>query len=406
MKNLNEKIKAYALKNAIHYRGKANPGAVVSCLFNEGLEKSKVRDVMPKIKAIIDEISTLELEEMKVEFDKLKDFVSERECREGLRELPNIENGVVMRTAPSPSGPMHLMHAINLSLNYLYVKKYGGKLYVRIEDTNPENIYGPAYKMIEDEAMWLTDGMAKVVIQSDRMDLYYSYAKNLIEKGAAYVCECSGDEFRDFAKFKKECPCRKKSIETNLSDWNKMLSSDGFNEGEAVLRFKTPDIFSGMQNKNPAMRDFPLARINLFSHIRQKEKYRVWPLMNLSVVVDDIELGMTHIIRGKDHRDNAERQKMIYSVLGKEYPWAVFTGMTNFVGMKFSTSQMRKDIEAGIYSGWDDSNLSTIASLRKRGYLPVAFRKYAEATCNLSEVDKTIKKEELFYWLDRYNKED
>ncbi len=392
------KIRAYVLKNALIHEGKASPGPVVAGLFNEGLEKSDVKKIMPDIQKIILSVSKLSLNKQKKEFEKLKEEVSEREIREGLPELPDAEKGVVMRIAPSPSGPMHLMHAINLSLNFLYVEKYGGKLYVRIEDTNPENIYNKAYEMIEDEAKWLTDGKVEVVVQSDRMDLYYAYAVALIEKGSAYVCECSGDDFRKFAKEKKDCPCRKKSIKQNILDWEKMLEMDGFNEGEVVLRFK-----NDMTHKNPAMRDFPLARINLTEHPRQGKKYRVWPLMNLAVSTDDIEMGMTHIIRGKDHRDNSERQKLIYNVFGKKYPWVAFTGMTNFVGMKFSTRQMRKDIEDEKVSGWDDKSLSTVVSLRKRGYEPIAFRKFAEHTGNPSEVDKVIKKKDFFEIFDKFN---
>ncbi len=74
------------------------------------------------------------------------------------------------------------------------------------------------------------------------------------------------------------------------------------------------------------MRDFPLARINLTEHARQKKKYRVWPLMNLAVAVDDIEMKMTHIIRAKEHRDNAERQKMILKFLERK---------SNFLGQDF-----------------------------------------------------------------------
>ena len=402
IKNLDKKIRAYALKNAISHEGKANPGAVLSALFNEGLEKSGVKEVMPKINEIVGEVSSLSLSKQEKEFEKLKEFVSEREVREGLPELPNAENGVVMRLAPSPSGPLHLMHAINLSLNYLYVKKYGGTLYIRIEDTNSETIYPGAYEMIQEEAKWLTDnaGFVKMVVQSDRMDLYYGYAVALIEKDAAYICECSGDNFRELAKSKKDCPCRSKSIKKNIRDWEKMINKQGFKEGEAVLRFK-----SDMKHKNPAMRDFPLARINETKHPKQGNKYRVWPLMNLSVTVDDIETGMTHIIRGKDHKDNAERQKMIYEIFDKEYPWAAFTGMTNFIGMKFSTREMKQGIEEGKYSGWDDSKFSTVASLKKREYKPQAFHKYAEETSNISEVDKTIEKKDFFDLLDRFNSE-
>jgi len=65
-----------------------------------------------------------------------------------------------------------------------------------------------------------------------------------------------------------------------------MLRKSGYKQGEAVLRFKSPE---GMKHKNPAFRDFPLARINLTNHPRQKNKYRVWPMMDLGVTTDDIE---------------------------------------------------------------------------------------------------------------------
>ena len=292
------------------------------------------------------------------------------------------------------------MHGINACLSYDYVRKYGGKMYFRIEDTNPKNIDKNAYKLIKEDADFLTKGEAEVVIQSERMDLYYEYAENLIEKGKAYVCTCAADEFREFVKNKKDCPCRKLSISKNFELWKRMLDKDrGFGEGEAVLRFKS---IEGMQHKNPAMRDFPLARINLTEHPLQGKKYRVWPLMNLSVSVDDIEMGMTHIIRGKDHRDNAERQRMIFDVFEKPYPWTAFLGRYHFKDMELSTSKFREDIEKGNYSGWDDERLPTIASLKKRGYKPEAFWKMAEHI-GISEVDKTLDKKEFFRILESFN---
>lgn len=402
MKISDEKIRAYALKNAIHHEGKANPGAVVSALFNEGLEKSEVKEIMPKIQEVIKKISKLSLEQQQKEFEKLKDQISEREIREGLPELPNVpKSGVIMRIAPSASGALHVMHGINACLSYNYVLKYGGEMYFRIEDTNPENIEPKAYKLIEEDAKFLTKGKAKIIIQSDRMDLYYAYAVALIEKKSAYVCNCSQEKFKKFSEEKKDCPCRKKTMKQNIIDWEKMLDKKGFNEGEAVLRFKSSE---GMTHKNPAMRDFPLARINLTSHPKQKNKYRVWPLMNLGVATDDIEMKMTHIIRGKDHRDNAERQKMIFNVFNKKYPWVGFLGRYHFKDLELSTSKFRKDIEAGKYSGWDDKKLPTIASLKKRKYKPEAFWKMAEHI-GLSEVDKTLEKKDFFSILDKFNKD-
>ena len=401
MKDLVKKTRAYALKNAISYGGKAQQGATISALFNEGLKKNEVGKYVKEISKIIREVNKLSLEEQKKEFEESKKIVSERKVREGLPDLPGAKKGkVIMRFAPSASGPLHIGHAATASISFLFVKKYGGKFYVRIEDTNPENIYKPAYKMIANESKWLFDNKAKIVIQSDRVDLYYKYAEKLIKKEKVYVCTCTGDEFREFVSEKKNCPCRKLSVKENFERWKKMLAFKGFQEGEAVLRFKSSE---GMKHKNPAMRDFPLARINLNKHARQNKKYRVWPLMNLAVAVDDIEMKMTHIVRAKDHRDNAERQKMIYKALGveKKFPWTAFLGRIKFKDMDLSTTKMREAINLGKFKGWDDKRLPTIASLKKQGYKPEAFWKFAERV-GLSENDKVMDKEEYFRLLDSF----
>ncbi len=405
MKNLDKKIKAYALKNALAHEGTAMQEPVMSSLFHEGLKRSEIKKYSKKILEIIKEVNSLSIEEQKKEFEKIKNIVSERKGREGLEELPNVnkKKRVVMRFAPSPSGPLHIGHAATACISFLYVKKYGGKFYVRIEDTNPENIYIPAYNMIEEESKWLFDNSAEIITQSYRMEIYYEYAEKLIRKKAAYVCTCSQEKFKKFVVSKANCPCRKLSIKENIERWKKMLdkSKEGFKEEEAVLRFKS---IHGMKDKNPAFRDFPLARINTKKHPLQGNKYRVWPLMNFAVAVDDIEQKMTHIIRAKEHRDNAERQKMIYKVLKKPFPWTAFLGRIHFKDMELSTTKFRKAIEEGKYKGWDDKRLPTIASLKKQGYKPSTFWKFAEQI-GLSEKDKIFDKKEYFTLLDNFNRE-
>lgn len=389
-------MKAYSLKNAISHSGKAQQGAVVASLFHEGLKKEDMKKYGKKISEIVKEVNKLSLNKQKKEFEKLNESVSSRKVREGLPELPGVRKGkIVMRFAPSASGGFHVGHAMTGSLSYLFVKKYGGKFYVRIEDTNPENIYKPAYKMIKDESKWLFERKAKIIIQSERMNLYYKYAEKLIKKKSAYVCTCSGDKFREFVKERKNCPCRNLNVKENLERWKKMLKF--FKEGEVVLRFK-----SDMKHNNPAMRDFPLARVNLTPHVLQKKKYRVWPLMNLAVAIDDIEMKMTHVIRAKDHRDNAKRQEMIFKVLKKKFPWTGFLGRFKFKDMELSASKITAGIKSGKYSGWSDSKLPTIAALKKK-YKPEAFWKFAERI-GLSENDKVIDKKEFFTLLDSFNK--
>jgi glutamyl-tRNA synthetase len=401
MKNLKDKARVYALKNAIAHGGKAAQGAVISGLFAEGLKKSDVGKYVKDIGEILKEVNSLEPEEQKVLFDKHSKEIHEREVREGLPELPGAKKGnVVMRFAPAPSGPLHVGHAISNVISSLYVKKYGGKFYVRIEDTNPEGIVKEAYKQIKKDCDWLFGNVKEYIIQSDRMEIYYGYVIKLIKNKSAYVCTCTGDDFRGFVKEKNNCPCRKKSVKDNLEEWEKMLDKKGFDVGEAVVRFR-----SDMKHPNPALRDFPLARINLTKHLRQKNKFRVWPLMHLAVPVDDIEYGMTHVIRGKDHRDNAERQKLLYKALGlsKKFPWTSFIGRMKFTDMELSKRKLEEAIRKGKYSGWDDPRLPTLAGLRKKGYNPEAFWKLADHR-GLSEVDKVISSKDFFELLDRFNK--
>jgi glutamyl-tRNA synthetase len=399
MKDFDKKIRAYALKNALAYDGKANASAVLSSLFNEGLEKENVKEVMPKINEIVKEISKLSLEKQKKEFEKFEDIISHRKERVGLPELADVpKSGVVMRFRPAPSGPLHVGHIISNLLSSMFVEKYGGKFYVIVDDTDPETALLETYANIKRDCDWIFGNVTEYLNSSDRMELYYEYIEKLIKKNSAYVCQCSGDEFREFAKQKKDCPCRKKSLKENLEDWKKMLSNKGFKEGEAVLRFK-----SDMKHPNPAMRDFPLARINLHEHPIQKKKYRVWPLMNLVVAIDDMDLKMTHIIRGKDHADNAKRQKMIFDVFEKKFPWTFFIGRMKFNDLVLSKRKITAGINSGEFSGEDDERLATIIALKKRGYKPEAFRKFVEQR-GLTEVDKIISQKDFFDVIDKFNK--
>ena len=395
-------IKAYALKNAIEHSGKAVAGSVISGLFNHGLTKDKIKDIMPSVNEVLKEINSFSIEEQKVLYENVENLIGHRQERgDELPELEGAEKGVVMRFSPSPSGPMHLGHILTGMLSSLYVKKYGGKFYLQIEDTNPENIYTPAYKMLKQDADWIFGNVSEVIIQSDRMKIYYKYIEKLLDIDAVYICTCESEKFKELIDNKKACPCRILSKRENLERWKKMLNKKGYREGEVVVRFK-----SDLNNPNPAFRDFPLARINLSKHPRQGKKYRVWPLMNLCVAVDDIELKKTHIIRGKEHRDNAERQKMIYKALGLEnkYPKTYFLGRYNFTDLAISDSKTRKAIEEGKFTGWDDIRLPFVLPLRKRGYQKQAFEKIAVER-GLSEVDKVISKKDFFEVLDKYNRE-
>ncbi len=395
--------KKWALQNAVRYGGRAQLGAVIAKLVSEAPEvKKNLKALQGRIKKVVDEVNRLTKEKQLAELEKIAPELLEekpKEEKKELKPLPKAEKGkVLMRLAPSPSGPLHIGHAYVLGLTALYCERYSGKLILRIEDTNPENIYEPAYRMLVEDAQWLTNGKVKeVVIQSERLHIYYDYAEKLFTMGKAYVCTCDPEVWKALTISKKACPCRELSADEQLLRWDKMFVE--YEPGEAVVRIKT-----SLEDPNPAMRDWPALRINHHVHPKTGKKHRVWPLMNFSVAIDDHELGITHTIRGKDHKDNEKRQRHIFEAFGWEMPVHLYVGRINFTNLDLSTTKMRQAIERGAYKDWDDPRLPTLIALRRRGYKPEALLKYAGAM-GLNESDKTISSEEFFKILDAFNRE-
>ncbi len=399
---MKKEVLKYCLKNAYEF-GSVNSKAVLGLVLKENPElKKDVPAVMKEIEKASKEIAKLSKEEIKVQLKKeapelLKQ--QKEEVKGPLKPLPNAELGkVVVRIAPSPSGPLHIGHAYGSSLNYEYAKMYGGKLILRIEDTNPENIYPDAYRMIEEDLRWLTDNnVAEVIVQSLRLGIYYDYAEKLVQLGKAYVCTCDSDQWRKQKAEGIACPCRNLDVKKNQLRYAKMFN--GYAEGEAVLRLKTD-----IKHNNPAMRDFSIMRINEHTHPKTGKEQRVWPLMIFSVAIDDHELGITHVLNGKDHADNAVKEALIMEYLGWRHPEYKHWGMINFTGFTLSTSKTRLAIEQGEYHGWDDIRIPFLCGLRKRGYQPGAFRKYA-LEIGLSLNDKTVSMEEFWKNINAFNRE-
>jgi glutamyl-tRNA synthetase len=403
IENIDQKMLAYALKNAVEHEGKCQSGAVLAPLFHEGLDKSEVKNIMPQINEVVKKVNSMSLEEQKSELEEAEKLISHRKERVGMPELPNVpETGVIMRISPSASASsFHIGHIFTGMPTCIYVKKYGGKFYLRIEDTNPAKTAPECYESFPKEAEWIFGNITEHYAQSDRMQKYYKFAEELISKGLAFVCTCKKEEEEDseVPKIREPCKCRDNSIKNNSEGWKKMLDKKGFKEGEAVLRFKT-----SLDSNNPALIDFPLARIVSVPHPRQGTKYKVWPLMNLCVTYDDMEQKCTHIIRGKEHRDNATRQEMIFDALGIKKPWTFFLGRYKFEDLEISKTKIGERIKKGEFKGWDDIRLPLARNFKRRGYQPEAFAKMVEQR-GLSEVDKVMSQKDLFTILNNFNRD-
>jgi glutamyl-tRNA synthetase len=368
-----EVIEVYALKNAIKYGGKANQGAILAGLFAEGLEKSKVKEYLPKIKEAIEKVNEKSIEEQKGALEKSEIKTSKREIREGLHELSNAEKGnVVMRFAPFPSGPLHIGNARPLVLNDEYAKMYGGRLILVMDDTigsEAKPIEPEAYKMIEEGVNWMGARIdKKIFYKSDRIEKYYEYAEELIKKGYMYVCDCDKEEMHELKVKGIECSCRRLPLDRQLSGWKRMFTAK---EGSACVRLKT-----GMQDPDPAFRDRVMFRISDRPHARLGKKYRVYPLLDFSWAIDDHFLGITHIVRGMELSMETKVEKFIWNIFKWKHPEVIHTGHFAIEGVKISKSKGAQEVRSGEYIGWNDPRTWSLRSLRDRGILPESIREF------------------------------
>lgn len=394
-------IEKFALQNAVKYGKTPQLGAVMgrvmgSCPHLRPLAK----DVGPMIQHILDEVSKESPEQWQSRLETIapeliEELKTKKEPDKGLKPLDVAEGEtVVMRFAPNPNGPPTLGSTRGIVVNSEYVRKYGGKFIIRFDDTDPQTKRPmlEAYDWYIEDCTWLGAKPDKVVIASDQMEVYYDYARKLIEMGHAYVCFCDGGDFKKFKDAKEPCPHRGQSPEVNLEHWDKMLAGD-YEEKAAVVRIKTD-----IKHKDPALRDYGAFRIVKTPHPRPEvgDKYVVWPLLDFEGAIEDHELGMTHIIRGKDLMDSEKRQGYIYNYLGWDYPKTTHWGRIKMHEFgKFSTSGLRQAIEDGEYSGWDDPRLPTLRALRRRGIKPEAIRKFM-IDMGVGETDISISMDTLY----------
>ncbi len=369
-------VRKYALQNAVFYKGKANPKAVVGKVMGECPELRKdSKELIPLIERIVDEVNLMGLDEQTEALRGLDSGLMVKERKERRTSLPDLEGsdvpgGVVMRIAPGPSGPLHLGHSRVAVLNDEYVKMSGGRLLNRFEDTNPEKVDPEAYRMIAEDLDWLGVEVHQTVYQSDRFQRYYDVVRALTEMGQAYVCLCDSDEWRGMKVACQACGCRGLAPEESLERLDRLLSSH-YSAGEAAAVVKT-----AIDHPNPALRDFIALRQVDRPHPRVGDRYNVYPMMNLSVAVDDHDLGVTHVLRGKDHLNNTHRQAYIYGHLSWTKPVFIHYGLVSIPDTVLKTSVIGQGIKDGEYRGWDDVRVGTLRALARRGIRPEAIRRY------------------------------
>jgi glutamyl-tRNA synthetase len=392
--------KKAALLNAIRHGGKAEAGAVIGRLLGAHRElRQKAAEVRVLATKVIDQVNAMSLadQERVIQENWPEELAKEKpKAERGLPPLPNVDRypRIVTRFSPNPDSVLHLGNARAVILSHDYARKYNGKFILRYEDTDPrlKKAALQYYDLIGADLKWLECDWDEEYYQSDRLELYYQYAEELIRKADAYVCQCASEAFKQLVESGRACPCRGLTADENLTRWKGMLSGE-YEEGEAVLRIKTE-----LDHPNPAVRDWPALRVidtAEYPHPRVGSKYRVWPLYNMACGVDDHVMQISHVIRGKEHLTNMERQKYLYKYLGWVYPDAIHYGRLHVLGMDLSKSKMMRALEEGVYKDLSDPRLGTLMALRRRGITPQALRGVVYEV-GPRPVDATISLENLY----------
>jgi len=377
---LTELIRKNALLNAIRHDGKAQPDPVVGKILGEKPEfRTKVKEISTLVTNIVQEVNNLSLSEQRRIIEEKWPETLVREPVEEEKRLPPLPNAekyaqVVTRFSPNPDCVLQLGNTRAIVLCHEYARMYKGRFILRFEDTDPK-LKRPVlefYDRVREDLVWLECKPDEEYVQSDRVPIYYEYAEKLLKDGNAYICTCEPQQFRLRILANKPCECRNLPSEQHFTRWQDMLKGN-YKEGEAVVRVKTD-----LNHPNPAVRDWPALRVidaEKYPHPRVGSKYHVWPLYNLACGVDDHLMGITHIIRGKEHLTNMVRQEYMYRHLGWEYPEAIHYGRLKMTGASLSKSKIVQGVRQGLFKDWDDPRLATFAALRRRGITPEAIKR-------------------------------
>ncbi len=389
-----------ALENAIAHEGNASPGPILSRLLaTDPSLRSHAEELRGLVSQVVAEIGSVPVPELEDRLAALggPEPVRSKEGSAGekvdLPDLPGaISGAVVLRMAPFPSGALHIGNGRMLFVNQYYRERYHGRLLLVFDDT-----IGTETKRVEPEFFGLILDDLKLAgvrpdavhYKSDRIPFHYPWARRVIEKGGAYVCHCPVDLLRRNRAEGTACPERAQTIDQTLEEWEGMLGGR-YGEGEAVLRLRTD-----LRDPDPAFRDRVLFRISGLDHPRVGHKYRVWPLLEFSWAVDDVELGVTHVLRGKDLVVEDRMQRFVWDLLGVKGPPFLHWGILRVREAKVSKSKSYSEVKSGVYDGWADPRTWSLRSLDRRGIAMDALREFT-LSFGLSLADIEVPAETLY----------
>ncbi|MGZ6346540.1 MAG: glutamine--tRNA ligase/YqeY domain fusion protein [Anaerolineales bacterium] len=293
------------------------------------------------------------------------------------------------RLPPEPNGYLHIGHVKAFLIDYDTAKEFGGDLILRFDDTNPTKEETEFVEAIEDDARWLGIKWVKVTFASDYFDRLYEWAIRLVRKGLAYVDDQSPEEMNasrgtlprgtkwseteSGIKPGLESPFRNRTVNENLDLLERMKNGE-FPEGSRVLRAKID-----MSHPNLVMRDPVMYRILHAIHHRTGSKWCIYPMYDWSHGQNDSMEGITHSLCSQEYIIHRPLYEWFLEQLGEFKSRQIEFSRLNLTYAMMSKRKLRKLVESGVVSGWDDPRLTTLRGLRRRGVTPEAIHNFITA---------------------------
>ncbi|MCI6647229.1 MAG: glutamine--tRNA ligase/YqeY domain fusion protein [Oscillospiraceae bacterium] len=292
------------------------------------------------------------------------------------------------RFPPEPNGYLHIGHCKALCIDFGTAEKFGGICNLRMDDTNPTKEDVEYVEAIQEDIHWLGfDWDDRFYYASDYFEKMYECAVELIKKGLAYVCELTPEEFREYrgdVNTPARSPWRDRPVEESLDLFARMRAGE-FPNGKYTLRAKI-DLASGNFN----MRDPVIYRINHMHHHRQGDKWCIYPMYDFAHPIEDAMEGITHSLCSLEFEDH--RPLYDWVIANCDLPSKPRQIEFARLGINYtvmSKRKLRRLVEEGQVSGWDDPRMPTMAGLRRRGYTPAAIRNFS-ARNGVSKVNSTV----------------
>ncbi|MBE6778475.1 MAG: glutamine--tRNA ligase/YqeY domain fusion protein [Ruminococcaceae bacterium] len=292
------------------------------------------------------------------------------------------------RFPPEPNGYLHIGHAKALCIDFGTALKYNGLCNLRMDDTNPTKEDEEFVDAIQEDIHWLGfDWGDRFYYASDYFEVMYEQAVGLIKKGLAYVCQQTPDEVRENRgdlTHPAVSPYRDRPMEESLDLFSRMRAGE-FADGAMTLRAKI-DLASGNFN----MRDPVIYRINHAHHHRQGNKWCIYPMYDFAHPIEDMMEGITHSLCSLEFEDHRPLYNWVVQNIDIEAdPRQIEFARLGINYTVMSKRKLRKLVEEGYVSGWDDPRMPTLCGLRRRGYTPASIRTFCEKI-GVAKVPNTV----------------